>query len=164
MLSWSTTLDQVALDEAARVAKARNSTNRTASNPDGAIIASHKADYLGAIGELAVSKLMRLDWCGQHFEYEDWLKYRRGGTDVGGFEVKCSDHPKGRLWARRGYEVYEDRPYVFVRALLPVVTLMGWAYGKEIAKPENLEPGKYNKPCYYLATSKLRDMATLSKI
>ena len=145
------------------MADARNSTNRGANNPDGAIIDSGRADFLGALGELVVASTLGLAWTGRHFDYASWLEYRRAGTDVGLFEVKCTDHKFGRLWIRSGAEVHKNRIYILVKVDLPrsTGTIAGWAYGKEIARPVYLEFWKYGKPCYYLPGRYLRDVSTL---
>jgi hypothetical protein len=149
--------------EAKQVAAARNSTNRGANNPDGAIINSGRADFLGALGELVVASTLGLAWTGRHFGYAEWMEYRRSGADVGDFEVKCTDHTFGRLWIRSGSPVHLDRKYILVKVDLPrsTGTIAGWAYGKEIAKPVYLEFGKYNKPAYYLPSRYLRGVSDM---
>ncbi len=159
---WTITLTSDQIKRIEEVAKSRQSTNRGASNPDGAIINSYKADRIGSIGEEAVSAAMQLEWDGKHFSFEDWLEWRKTGNDVSGLEVKCTDHPYGRLWVRERENVKLDAPYILVKAhKYPTVTLIGWAYGKEIKQEKHLEPGLYNKPAYYIPSASLRPMDDL---
>jgi hypothetical protein len=162
---WEVTLSTEQLDEIKRVAEARQKTNRGAANPDGAVITSFKADYLGAIGEKSLSVIMEKDWDGKHFSYEQWLEWRHSGGDVSGLEGKCTDHPAGRLWLREKQIWHPERPYVLLKAHnLPKVLAAGWAYGKDIHQQDYLEPGNYGKPCYYLPNNKLRTMEELVEL
>ena len=122
---------------------------------------SYDADFWGSVGEEAVSSIMRLDWDGKHFTFEDWLQWRKTGNDVSGLEVKCTNHPRGRLWVRPN----DNKPgaiYVLAKAdKFPVVTLEGWAYGREIRQETNLEEGLYGRPAYYLSTRLLHPIDEL---
>jgi len=164
-MNWTIILTDEQLARIKSVSLARNATNRGASNPDGAVIDSLTADEVGAIGEEAVSSIMKLEWDGKHFSFEDWLEWRKSGGDVSGLEVKCTKHPKGRLWVREYEKVKLNAPYILVKAdRLPEVTLAGWAYGKEIKQDINWEEGLYGKPVYYIPTNKLHPMDDLLKL
>ena len=165
MSIWEIELSAADLAEVKEAAEARQGTNRGAANPDGAVIASFKADYLGAIGEKGLSLIMKKDWDGKHFSYEQWLKWRHAGGDVSGLEGKCTDHPYGRLWLREKQIWHPERPYVLLKAHnLPKVLAAGWAYGKDIRQDQYLEQGNYGKPCYYIPNSELRPMEDLVKL
>jgi hypothetical protein len=162
---WTVTLTNEQLERIKSVSLARNATNRSASNPDGAIIDSLTADEIGAVGEEAVSTVMKLPWDGKHFSFEEWLEWRKSGSDVSGLEVKCTKHPKGRLWVREHEKVKLEAPYILVKAdKLPEVTLAGWAYGKEIKQDMYWEEGLYGKPVYYIPNNKLHPMDDLLKL
>jgi hypothetical protein len=165
MSVWEVELSKEDLDEIRAAATARQSTNRGAKNRDGAVMASYKADYIGAIGEKGLSLIMKKDWDGKHFTFEQWLAWRKSGADVSGLEAKCTDHPRGRLWLRDEKTWHPDRPYVLLKAdRLPKVVAVGWAFGKEIYQPKYWEEGKYGKPCYYLPNDKLHPMEELLKL
>ena len=83
----------------------------------------------GAIGELAFAKAMGLYWGGQEGTFK--------GPDVGGFQVRTTFNPKGRLPWREGDSL--DEMFVLVAGTPPDMEVVGWIIGHDAKRVGNHE-------------------------
>jgi hypothetical protein len=114
-------------------------------------------DFLGAIGEHAVSR------------YVDarWRFLERGALDVGGYEVRASGWP--RLVIHPGDR--DDAPFIMVhvkRSNLPGVSLLGWILGRDGKRQEwwgECNPAKPNKrEAFWVDADNFHDMKELPRL
>jgi hypothetical protein len=149
------------LHKARSVGQRRNKENRSVDRTDGKVLEdSLEIDVLGAEAELAVSRFLNIPWDGRFFRDAQWLKWRKGGHDVGPIEVRATLHKTGRLIVHPKDD--DDAPFILVRASRrPIFDIVGWQWGGECKKEEYWQDVGYGRPCFYLPNNKLRPVKEL---
>ena len=61
------------------------------------ILDSILSGFVGALGELAISKISGIRWDGAMLNDEQWLAWMENSADLGPFEVKTISYPTGKL-------------------------------------------------------------------
>jgi len=115
-------------------------------------------DAIGAVAECAFQIRTGLEWHN--------TDYRNSRSDVGGYQVRSTYWPNGRLLYHlkdHGKEYPED-VYVFVTCFrLPIVVFRGWALGQEVLDHNDIQELQPGRPVYTLPQIYLHDMKTLPK-
>lgn len=157
-------LSQAEKKLAVDIAKARNAEQRRASQKDGNVISSLKADFQGAYGELAVSKAFELPWDGKFFGHAKWQDWRETGHDVSKLEVRATIHKTGRLILHPSDD--DNAPFVLVvlNQELKRCEIIGWIWGKDGKNQDWWEDVGYGRPCYYVPRNKLRPISELKSL
>lgn len=111
------------------------------------------ADHVqGAAGELAVCKLMGLDWEGRV------NNYKRGG-DVKDWEVRCTPLDGGSLLIRPDARPFDT--YILVKGTLPFLVVCGWMLAHDARRPEWKRSPSGRPAAYFVPQSALTDMEEL---
>jgi hypothetical protein len=113
-------------------------------------------DAIGGVSECAFQIRTGLEW--HNLDYQD------SRSDVGGYQVRSTYWPNGRLlyhFKDRGKD-YPGDIYVFVTCFqLPIVVFRGWAYGQEVLDANDIQELQPGRPVYTLPQVRLHDMRTL---
>jgi hypothetical protein len=106
----------------------------------------------GSVGEACVAKHLGKYWLGTG---------TFGGSDVEQYEVRSTSRPDGDL-ILHDYDK-DDRPYISVYVSEGVGVIRGWLLGKEGKKKEFWRDPAKGRPAYFVPTSRLRPIDTLSQ-
>jgi len=139
----------------------RNKAQRKAQRADGAVHLedSLERDKAGACAELAVSLAFGEKWDSRFIPVPKWDRVKRLIHDIGGKEVKSTEHRKGCLLVQKQFDA--EPPYLLVLTHeAPVYHIVGWAYGHEVKKPEYWRED-VKRPCYMMPQDRLRPIETL---
>jgi len=114
-----------------------------------------------ARGELSMARRLKLPWKGELAETEKGEKIQ---PDLSNFyEVRTVRKANGMLKVSK-YDKHH-LPFILVFDQAPRFTALGWMYGKEVAKPENLKAPNPNQPeAYFEVQEDLHPMDKLPPI
>lgn len=154
--------------------QANRNPNKKKRSKEG-ILDSILSGFVGALGELAISKISGIRWDGAMLNDEQWLAWIEKSADLGPFEVKTVSYPTGKLilsdsdkdWAI-GILVLADKArdiglLVYHGKLIkkrPTATILGQLYVTEAKsigekKVHMFQSGKF-KVTYIVPQNKLR--------
>lgn len=107
----------------------------------------------GALGEAAFAKARGVYWNGDIGNLT--------APDVGGWQVRTTPYPDGKLIIRRLDD--DDAPYVLVRGQCPTFAIVGWILARLAKCPEWLEADGRRPPAYFVPAAALQPFALYSE-
>jgi hypothetical protein len=150
-------LSREEIELASNIGRERDRVHKLAGTHDGKVCNDGVQIHIdGAIAEYAVAKALNLEWTGKLYSASEWGKIRRSNKDkdVGGFGVRASRHPSGRLILHPWDD--DSTPFILVILFENEAVLKGWVYAKDGKKDEYWLDVGYGRPAYYVDSKALR--------
>lgn len=153
------TLSENDLGRVSAAASVRDRKGREAgadAHKDGHVSDTLALHWLGCEGECAVARGLGMAWTGETEGYHE-------DSDVGGYQVRTTRHPRGCL-LMRPREGYLGSPWILVvEESRGVLRVAGWVYGREGREASNLRSQNGRPPAWFVPQAQLRGMETLPR-
>ena len=108
----------------------------------------YEAHIIGAMGELAVAKALKIEWDGNFGDL--------GAADVGSYQVRSTKHAGGGLIVHPG----EKGVFILVTGKDGVYDIRGWAMAGDVQNPLYWKGG-WSRPAFLMPQIALNPMHSL---